>query len=210
MRLAVQARGRCLLVLSGGSTPLALYRLLAREPGLPWEDITLFWGDERFVPPEHPSSNAGAALDALVNQVPIPRGQVHPWPILADPEASAAAYARLLVEIAGEEPTFDVTLLGLGSDCHTASLFPGTGAIHAGGLTVASRPAVATEPRLSLTPSALSRSRTVLFLVSGGEKRLALADLLATEGDPERCPARAIGALDRLLVVTDQQLDPAA
>jgi 6-phosphogluconolactonase len=206
MRQAVRKRGRCLLVLSGGRTPLALYRLLAREPQLPWPNTLLFWGDERFVPLEHPDSNAGAALEALVDRVPIPRAQVHAWPILEEPGASAAAYARLLIEVAGRQPVFDVTLLGLGADCHTASLFPGTATHLEAGLTVASHPPGMGQARLSLTATALSHSRNVLFLVSGSEKRTALATLLAAEGDPGNCPARAIGALDRLLVITDQPL----
>lgn len=207
MTESVAERGRCLLNLSGGSTPLALYRLLAQHPDLPWSDTHLFWGDERFVPVDHLDSNAGSAQQVLVERVPVPASQVYPWPILDTPENSAKAYEALLGRTAGTPPLFDITLLGLGNDCHTAGLFPGSGSMSAPGLTVHSRPPGTTRARLSLTAGALSRSRLVIFLVTGNEKREALAALLAKEGDPERCPARAISALERLLVVTDLGLE---
>jgi 6-phosphogluconolactonase len=203
---AVTERGRFLMVLSGGSTPAPLYRLLAERPGIPWTRVHLFWGDERFVPVDHPDSNQRSAREELTDRIDIPEEQVHPWPILASPAASAAAYASLLAKVAGDPPAFDLALLGLGSDCHTASLFPGTGTHLAPGLTVASRPAAVAQDRLSLTASALGSSRTVLFLVTGREKREALTALLAESGDPAACPARAIGARERLLLLTDQPL----
>jgi 6-phosphogluconolactonase len=206
IRASVAERGRCLLSLSGGRTPQRLYLRLARMPELPWSAVHVYWGDERFVPPEHAASNAGAARSILLDHVAIPPEQIHPWPILSTPQNSARAYAQLLTETAGDPPRFDLTLLGLGADCHTASLFPGSGALAAPGLTVASRPASASEPRLSLTAAALSGSRTVLFIVMGEEKRDALARLLVGQADPEECPARAVSALERLLLVTDQPL----
>jgi len=200
---ASEERGSATFVLSGGSTPLKLYGLLA-ESGLPWERIHLFWGDERFVPHDHADSNYGAARRAMLDGIGIPEGNVHPWPILDTPEASAEAYSDVLQSTLGLDAEFDVTLLGLGADGHTASLFPGTGVMRARGLTVASRPAGASSPRLSLTATALSNSRTVLFLVSGEEKRDALGALMSESQDsPGEQPARAISATQELLLLTD-------
>lgn len=200
---AVDSRGSATFVLSGGSTPLRLYALLA-QADLPWTRIHVFWGDERFVPHDHADSNYGAARRALLNHIDIPEGNVHPWPILENAEASAEAYSDVLQSTLGLDALFDVTLLGLGSDGHTASLFPGTGTLRAQGLTVASRPAGAASPRLSLTASALSSSRAVIFLVSGEDKRPALESLLApAQSGPGEQPARAIAAREELLLVTD-------
>jgi 6-phosphogluconolactonase len=205
---AVAARGRFLMVLSGGGTPVPLYRRLAELPGIPWRQVHVFWGDERFVPSDDAQSNQRSVRDSLLSHVAIPAEQVHPWPILDSPTASAAAYAAELTRAAGDPPEFDFTLLGLGADCHTASLFPGTGAHLAAGLTVASRPPSVDQDRLSLTAGALGRSRTTMFLVTGCEKRAALAGLLAENGDQDTCPARAIEARERLLLLTDQPLPP--
>ena len=199
---AVAERGRCLIALSGGRTPLALYRLLAERRDLPWEDVELYWGDERFVPYEHPDSNAGAAQATLVSRLPIPEEQVHRWPILESAAASAEAYESILTATTGQVPVFDLNLLGIGADCHTASLFPQAEVLNLPGVTVATR-APNDQERLSLTVPALSNSRVVLFLVTGEEKRAALLQLLADDGDSRICPAQAISALDRLAVVTD-------
>lgn len=200
---AVDSRATATLVLSGGSTPLALYALLARAE-LPWSRIHVFWGDERFVPHDHEDSNYGAARRALLDLIDIPEGNVHPWPILESAEASAEAYSDILQSTLGLDALFDVTLLGLGSDGHTASLFPGTGSLRAQGLTIASRPPGVSTPRLSLTAGALSNSRSVIFLVSGADKRPALEALLApVQESPGEQPARAISATEELLLVTD-------
>lgn len=202
LRAAVAERGRCRLALSGGRTPLALYGLLAGRRDLPWENVELYWGDERFVPHDHPDSNAGAAQATLVDRLPIPEEQVHRWPILESAEASARAYESTLRGATDTPPLFDINLLGLGTDCHTASLFPEAAVLGSPGLTVASR-APDGQERLSLTVPALSSSRLVLFLVTGEEKRAALLQLLAGSGDHRICPARAVSALERLVVVTD-------
>lgn len=228
---AVRERGRFVAVLSGGSTPLPLYRALVHETGvrdgagepLPWGATHLLWGDERFVPHSHPDSNFGAAREALLRHLPIPHENLHPWPTGGSgafgdssgdssgaPEGAprvAEAYAGEIARLLRGEP-FDLTLLGLGDDAHTASLFPGTGAVHAEGDTVVSRPVGAPHERLSLSAARLSRSRTVAFLVAGAGKREALRATLAGTNDLDRFPARAITALDRLLVITDQEIDP--
>ncbi len=203
---SVDARGRFVVALSGGSTPLGLYRALAERPELPWGQTLVFWGDERFVPHEHPDSTYRATREALLNALPIPAGNIHPWPAPDERvglEQAAEHYAGTLQEVLGDPPIFDLQLLGLGDDGHTASLFPGTSAVHAQGLTVASRPKSVKQPRLSLTASALSHSRAVVFLVSGENKREALRATLQGSNDEDRYPARAVSALERLVWLTD-------
>lgn len=202
MLASVRERGRFATALSGGSTPLPLYRHLASRPDLPWDHAHVYLGDERFVPDTHEDSNFRAIRRALLEHVPIPPDHVHPWPIEEDPAASAEAYRTVLDETLGGEP-FDLTLLGLGTDGHTAGIFPGTDGIRASAATTWSDPTGVEHRRLSLTPRRLSESRTVAFLVSGDDKRAALDRLLAADGDRDRTPARAITALERLLVITD-------
>ena len=203
LQQAVAQRGRASLVLSGGSTPLGLYALLAGSD-LPWDHITVFWGDERFVPHDHGDSNYGAARMVLLEPAGVPERNIHPWPISAEPELSAVRYAETITRELGAEPLFDVTLLGLGEDGHTASLFPGSAALQAATLTAADRPAATEHARLTLTPRALSGSRTVLFLVSGEGKRAALQQLLgAGEADGNMVPGGMISAVNELLILTD-------
>lgn len=202
MLAAIRDRGRFTTALAGGNTPKPLYRLLATRRDLPWEHAHVFVGDERFVADTHADSNFGAIRATLLDHVDIPAGQVHPWPIEDDPSASATRYAATLDDAMRGQP-FDLTLLGLGADGHTAGIFPNQGLTDASAATVAYDPAGTEHARLSLTPRRLSESRTVAFLVSGKEKRGALERLTAAEGDREQTPARAIAALERLLAITD-------
>ncbi|MGH6880820.1 6-phosphogluconolactonase [Hypericibacter sp.] len=193
------------IALSGGSTPRRLYEHLAGESfrdSFPWSRTHWFWGDERFVPPDDAKSNYRMVRDALLSRAPVPTDNIHPVPTaVASPEAAASAYERELKSFYGADrldparPLFDVTLLGLGSDGHLASLFPGTAA-----LTVRDRWAAAVvsaqpEARITLTYPALESSRQVAFLISGGEKREIFARL--RRGD-ETLPAarlRPVGSL---------------
>ncbi|MDZ7707645.1 MAG: 6-phosphogluconolactonase [Trueperaceae bacterium] len=141
---AVRQRGRAVLCLAGGSTPLPAYRVLARRGDLPWRQVWIAWGDERDVPPEHEDRNERAAREALLDHVPVPEDQILAWPWVqdADPHDEAQAYERSLRRTLGDPrsaPWFDVTLLGLGADAHTASLFPGSGATRAAGAATAVR-----------------------------------------------------------------------
>jgi 6-phosphogluconolactonase len=210
---AVAERGRAVVALPGGSSPLPLFRLLAAAD-LPWDRLWVTFGDERFVPLNHEHSNAGAALAAWLDHVPIPRQQVLTWPILADPAESAYEYRRAVEAALGAFPTFDLNLLGLGDDGHTASLFPGTGAVLLAGPTLAVTAPDYAAPggwRLSMSAAALSDSREVIFLVVGANKAPALertfgaAALAAPRDDStlDAHPARAITARDRLTVITD-------
>jgi 6-phosphogluconolactonase len=198
---AVSERSSFSLVLSGGATPRRLYRLLAEEPPfrerMPWAETTFFWGDERSVSPDHPDSNYRMAWEAMLSRVPVRAERVHRWPTELPPEEAARAYEETIRRAfglaAGEPPRFDLVLLGLGADCHTASLFPGSPALgERERLTAAPWVEALGTHRLTLTPLALKAARCVLFLVTGEEKSEALRAALAPEGDPARCPARAI------------------
>ncbi len=205
---SIEARGRFFVALSGGSTPLEVYAHLveAYRDAPFWTQTQLFWGDERFVPHDHDDSNFGAAKEHLVRHVPIPDGQVHPWPYLADePERSAHSYAAIIGEVLGDTPHFDLTFLGLGDDGHTASLFPGTDAVHEEGWTTVVQPE-GKNTRLSFTVPLLSQSRTVAFLVQGEKKRDALQATLHGEKDVENYPAQAVSAHEQLLWLTDLEV----
>lgn len=203
-KASVAERGRFVAVLSGGTTPLPMFERLRARDDLPWRNTYLFWGDERFVPLDHSDSNFGAAREVLLKHVPLPETHAFPWPhVDGYPDRCALVYAELLEEVLGAAPTFDLTFLGLGEDGHTASLFPGTGASRASGLTLATTNPHTGNPRLSMTAKTLSRSRVVAFLVSGESKRAALEATLTAPYDPERYPAQAIGALERLIWLTD-------
>jgi len=196
---AVKARGgTCAVCLSGGSTPRRLYEVLAVPPVVtrfPWDDVHWFWGDERFVPPDHADSNFRMVDEALLSVAPIPRENIHPVPTqglsLAD---AASTYEAMLKSFYGEDslhperPLFDLTLLGLGGDGHTASLFPGTPALAERKRWVVGVDPPGREARITLTYPALESSRTVAFLVAGVGKREILARAL--EGDPQLPAAR--------------------
>ena len=206
---SVAENGRFVVVLSGGSTPLKLYAKLAAEHAEDpfWQDTHIFWGDERFVPFDHPDSNYGAAKKALLDRVAVPPENIHPWPYLeGDPEAAATELGDTLQPFLNDA-LFDLTFLGLGNDAHTASLFPATGAVFDEGLTTVVRPP-GKETRLSMTAGTLSRSRTVAFLVQGEGKRDALTRTLSPTENPnyDQTPARAIRAQDEVVWLTDVEL----
>ena len=206
---------RITVALSGGATPQRLYELLAEPPRrdrMPWERIHWFWGDERFVPPDHPDSNYRMAREAMLSRVAIPPGNIHPVPTVGlDPKEAARAYERELQAVHGSDrldparPLFDVTLLGLGSDGHTASLFPGTAALEEHrrwvGAVIGAKP----EPRISLTFPAFDSSANLAFLVAGEGKRAALARVLA--GD-RTLPAARVRPVGRLWFFLDRAAAP--
>lgn len=195
------------LVVSGGATPLPLYRLLAAPPWrdrLPWESFEVFWADERCVPPDSPRSNHRAVREALLDRVPVPAAQVHR--IEAErPDAAPRYEAAIRSATGAAAPAFDLVLLGLGADGHTASLFPGSPEPEAGRLA-----APATGPdgaRVTLTARALSAGQLIAFLVTGAEKRDAVRRALHGPTAPAGNPAqRLFGGPARVLWL----LDPAA
>lgn len=181
LALAIARDGAFSISLSGGSTPQRLYECLGEPPyreAFPWRRTHWFWGDERFVPHDDALSNYGMARDTLLSHVPIPTANIHPVPPDGvGPEAAASTYERELKSFYGAErldparPLFDVTLLGLGLDGHTASLFPGTAVLAERDRWVAAVVGVTPEARITLTYSALESSRYTAFLVAGEEKR---------------------------------------
>jgi 6-phosphogluconolactonase len=213
--LAEAGGRRFSICLSGGSTPRLLYQQIA-TPAIasrfPWPRVHWFWGDERFVPQNDPDSNYQMARDALLSRVPIPTGNIHPIPTegLSADEA-AAAYETTLKEFYGadvlapDRPLFDVTLLGIGENGHTASLFPGQPA-----LREKRRWAVATigadaQPRITLTYPVLDSSRDVAFLATGAGKRDVVTR--ARAGD-RALPAALVRPIGRLHWLTDRAAEP--
>lgn len=199
---AVQAKGIFTVVLSGGSTPKSLYTLLADNVTLraavPWDKVHFFWGDERHVPPDHPDSNYRMAHEALLSKVLVPAANVQR--IKSEyPEAQRAAdeYDQRLREFfavaVGHFPQFDLLLLGMGPDGHTASLFPGTVALHERTrLVVANWVEKFSTDRITLTPPVLNNAARIIFLVGGEEKAETLRAVLQGEQQPERFPAQLI------------------
>ncbi len=206
MEIAIAARGRFNLVLAGGNTPKSLYEKLAQE-SLPWEQFEIFWGDERYVPRDHPDSNEGMARQAWLDHVNIPPEHIHPMPTeFPDPNEAATVYHQTLVDVFHRQPSpqFDLTLLGMGPDGHTASLFPHTPALAVGDrwVTVGNKDG---QPRLTLTVPAINQSRCVLFLVAGANKQNALTQVLTGSGDPDTYPARLIYPQDSLIWLLDHE-----
>lgn len=198
---AVSQRGRFLVVLAGGNTPRRLYRLLTTGPFLervPWQVTHWFWGDERCVPPDDPESNYGQARALLFEHVPAPETNIHRIRGELDPQQAAADYAQALRRFADPGllwPRFDLVLLGLGADGHTASLFPGSPpdpGPDTATLVVTAAYAGRPTQRITLTPRVFNDARHVLFLVSGAEKAEALAATLEGSHDPVRRPAQRI------------------
>jgi 6-phosphogluconolactonase len=198
---AVAARHRFSVALSGGSTPRALYSLLAAPPyhdQIDWRRAWIFWGDERTVPPNDPQSNYRMAREALLFHVAVPATQVFRMlGELADPATAAALYEvnlrRAFALAPGELPRFDLVLLGLGPDGHTASLFPHTSALHvADRLAVANRVEQLSTTRITLTAPVLNNAAQVLFLVSGSDKAAPLAHVLQGPRQRDDVPAQLI------------------
>lgn len=198
----------CRVALAGGSTPRGLYRLLTGEayrPQLSWEHLRVFWGDERTVPPDHQESNFRMAEEALLSHVPIPSNQVFRIEGELPPGEAAVRYEAVLREqfrlSPGEVPQFDLILLGMGPDGHTASLFPGTSAVAESQKLVAA-PWVEKlhTHRVTLTPPVLNAAKHVVFLVSGKDKATALQAVLEGPADPTRYPAQIVNPLAGSLV----------
>ena len=197
---AVTQRGRFTIALSGGSTPKSLYNLLATNARtvLPWDRMFFFWGDERHVPPTHPESNYRMAEETMLSKIPVAAGNVFRM-ATENPDAAAAAEAyeqtlRKFFQLGpGEVPTFDLILLGMGPDGHTASLFPNTA-----GLQEKSRLVIANwvdklkTSRLTLTLPVLNAARCVVFLVSGTDKATVLRTVLEEDVPAEQYPSKLV------------------
>jgi 6-phosphogluconolactonase len=210
-RQAVAARGRFSAALSGGATPQRTYELLATAPyreQVDWARAHIFWGDERCVAEDDPRSNARLVREALLRQVPVPAGQVHPMDCRPSPGEGARRYEALLREFfalsAPGSPCFDLILLGLGENGHTASLFPGTPALIESERWVAEVYVAQQElHRLTLTAALINGAAAVVFLVAGAAKAAVVQEVIQGPRDPGRLPAQLInpqpGALHWLL-----------
>jgi 6-phosphogluconolactonase len=205
---AVAERGRFTIALSGGSTPKNLFNLLATNARtvLPWDRMFFFFGDERHVPPTDPESNYHMADESLLSKVPVPPGNVFRIPAEnPDAAAAAAAYEKTLEKFfalqPGQFPVFDLILLGMGPDGHTASLFPGTA-----GLQEKSRLVIANwvekfkTSRITLTLPVLNAARCVTFLVSGTDKAPALHAVLDSDAPGEQYPSKLVRPTDGKLI----------
>jgi 6-phosphogluconolactonase len=202
--------GHFAVALSGGSTPRRLYGRLAKPPYLeafPWSRVHWFWGDERFVPHEDSASNYKMVYEAMLAHAPAPPQNVHPVPTEGmDAAAAALAYAQELQNFYGAprldsaRPLFDVNLLGLGGDGHTASLFPGTAALDEREQWAVAVAGAQAQTRITLTYPVLESSRDVIFMVTGAEKHEMLVRL--RRGDTQ-IPAGRVRPIGNLWLFTD-------
>lgn len=200
---AINKRGRFLTALSGGSTPKPLYELLASQPycdQIDWSKVHVFWGDERCVPSNDPGNNYFQAKLSLFDHISLPKDNIHRIISELDPEDAVIDYAHVLKDFSEspyEWPRFDMVLLGMGDDGHTASLFPGspvevTSPVIAVTANYQDRPA----RRVSLTPLVFNAARSVAFLATGQSKAATLASILNGEYHPELLPAQRIQPTD--------------
>jgi 6-phosphogluconolactonase len=200
---SISERGRFLVALSGGNTPMGLFRLLAsasyREK-VDWGKTQLFWGDERCVAPDDPGSSYGQAKEALLDHILIPAENVHRIPSGPSPAAAATDYARVLRDFATlphDWPRFDMVLLGMGDDAHTASLFPGSPVeVSSPTLAVTAQYQGRPAQRITLTPVVFNAARRIVFLVSGASKAEPLVKVLFGDYHPENLPAQRIQPTD--------------
>jgi 6-phosphogluconolactonase len=215
--IAIENHGRYTMSLSGGKTPELLYALLASEfaESLEWDSIHLFWGDERFVPQDHPDNNFRMAYNTWISKVPISHQNIHRIPTETDtPEEAARSYEQTLKKFfnpPGKKsfPVFDVMLLGIGTDGHTASLFPGSREITEKirwVVSVEAPPAVYPKKRITLTLPLINSSREVLFFAFGEEKKKVLTTIFE---EPEKAdkvyPAAMVKARERIQWYVEQK-----
>jgi 6-phosphogluconolactonase len=193
---AIDERGRFAVALAGGSTPKATYEALARDYAdkLDWSRVHVFFGDERTVPPHHEDSNYRMAHETLLSRIPV--GSVHRMRSELPPGEAAAAYEEELRDFFGMSdgpPSFDLILLGLGEDGHTASLFPETAALDVTDRWVVANPVLKLETtRLTFTLPVINAAKAVTFLVAGESKADALKEILEGDADPRGYPAKFV------------------
>jgi 6-phosphogluconolactonase len=195
---AIESGGRFTFVLAGGSTPKKLYEMLASpyfRNRVPWSKTQVFWGDERCVPPDHADSNFKMANDALISKVPIPANNIHRIPAeMESPREAAKAYEQSIKSFFGTSTFhFDLVLLGMGEDGHTASLFPGTAALsermHAVAANYVER---LSSNRITLTLPALNSATRVMFLCVGQSKAAIVREIFRDDRPADRYPAQLV------------------
>jgi 6-phosphogluconolactonase len=201
---ALAAQGAFRVSLSGGSTPKALYGLLASDEfrdRFPWQLVSWYWGDERFVPHDDPDSNYRMTCEAMLAKAPVPPENMHPVPTDGTPEDAARRYERTLQEAYGaavldpRRPLFDVTLLGLGPDGHTASLLPGEPVLNERKRWVAAVSHGRPEVRITMTYPLIESSRRVAFLVAGEEKAEIFSAIRAGDSQVPAARVQPVGEL---------------
>jgi 6-phosphogluconolactonase len=195
---AIALQERFCIALAGGSTPKALYEVLAGEPfraRIDWAMVNVFFGDERCVPPDHPESNYRMAREALLSRVPIPGDNVYRMRGETDPQEAAREYGEMLKEKFGDAGV-DLCLLGMGADGHTASLFPGTPAVeetkHRVVANYAENSTTGRSWRITMTAPFINRSHRVMVLVEGAAKARRVSEVLEGPPDPLRLPIQLI------------------
>jgi 6-phosphogluconolactonase len=207
-RAAVAAHERFTIALSGGSSPRAVYERLA-EPALsaqmPWDRTYVFWSDDRAVPLDHPDSNYRMACEALLSHVPIPREQIKPMLSQVEDLASAAQHYSRVIQalVPGSPPCFDLVLLGMGPDGHTASLFPHSPQLDAGDALVVATPVAPLKPhvrRLTFTASLINAAAAVLFMATGADKATTLQQVLEGPYRPLDLPSQVVAPRSGTLV----------
>jgi 6-phosphogluconolactonase len=205
---ALEDRGQFAVALSGGNTPRAAFTLIGQEPrrsALSWADVHIYFGDERCVPPDDEQSNYRMAETTFLDSVAVPKNNVHRMRGEIDPADAAAEYAQTLRANLGEHPRFDLILLGLGPDGHTASLFPGTPPLTDDDKLVR---AVYAESqamwRITMTPKVLNAARVVAFALEGVDKATIFDAVYAGPVDPVKYPSQIVDPVDgRLLWIVD-------
>lgn len=197
--------GRFTVALSGGSTPKAMFALLAAEPFLSridWAKVFFFWGDERCVPPDHPDSNYRMTSEALLSKVGVPEKNVFRMHGELEPAEAAREYSETLLNFFQAAPVFDLVFLGMGADGHTASLFPGTSALHAEANQIAVENYVEKlkATRLTLTAGTINAAKEIIFLVAGADKAIVLQSIHEGEYLPEIFPSQLIQPKNATLI----------
>jgi 6-phosphogluconolactonase len=198
---AIKERGTFTVALTGGSSPASLYKLLAQQPyseQIDWHKAHIFWGDERWVPLSDDKSNAKMAYETLLNHVPVPKEQIYPmWVKDLPPLEFAQEYEEVLRQILGSTPSFDLILLGMGEDGHTASLFPGTKVLQEKSKWVEAYYLDAQEMhRITLTAPTINQARNIVVMVYGSNKANALQQVLEGSQDTTKYPAQLINPLN--------------
>lgn len=201
IKSSIELTNRCTIALAGGSTPKPIYEAIAKSD-LPWEKIHVFWGDERYVSPSHPDSNQKMAREAWLNHVNIPATNIHPMPTDGEnPSSDAQKHDQEILNFFGLTsgfPTFDIILLGMGDDGHTASLFPYTNALEVCDrlITVGNR---GDSLRLTFTIPLINQANCVIFLVAGSSKQQALKEVFSETSNPRQYPSKFINPQGELI-----------
>ncbi|MBE9223501.1 6-phosphogluconolactonase [Cyanobacterium stanieri LEGE 03274] len=201
----ITQKGICTIALAGGSTPKPIYEAIALKQ-LPWDKMHIFWGDERYVAPNHPDSNQKMAKEAWLNKVDIPPENIHPMPTTGNnPQEDALKHEqeiRNFFQCPQGFPAFDIILLGMGDDGHTASLFPHTQALKnkENLITVGNKQ---DSLRLTFSSPLINSSQCVIFLVSGSNKQNALKEVFSKDSNPHEYPSKMIQPQGELIWFLD-------